>query len=136
MEDTGVPVSNDLVIAIHLLNMLPILPANLAFHTTVPILTGFMPEVYASKLWLRTSSLNLTHTPPPHRECMAMEVLWEKIVRHLGDGPRVATSWVPTATVSIPPHHAYSSGQEGEVGARDGTTKSPLCVSPNIMLSG
>ena len=134
MEDADAPVSNDLVIAICLLNMIPTPLANLAFNGAAPMLTSFMPEVYASQLWLRTNSLNLMHTPPPHSDCMAMDVLQDEIVCHLG-GPKAATVQLSTATVSVPPNHAYSDGQEGEVGAGDGTTKSVLHVSPHITFS-
>ena len=130
MEDAGAPVSNGLVIAICLLNMLPTPLVNMAFNGAVPMLTGFAPEVYASWPWLRTNSLNLMHTPPPHIDRMAMDVLWDEIVHQLGSGPRVATVQFPTATVSMPANHAYSGGKEGEVGARNGTTKSVLHVSP------
>ena len=75
MEDAGAPASNGLGIAICLVDMLPTIPADLAFHTTVPMLTSFVLEVYASKPWLKTNILNLTHTPPPHSDHMAMDVL-------------------------------------------------------------
>ena len=130
MEDAGAPVSNGLRIATCLVNMLPTIPANLAFCTTVPMLTGFTLEVYASKPWLKTNILDLTCTPPPHSDHMAMDVLRNKIVRNLGGGPRAATAPLPTATVSVPPDDAYLGGQEGEVDTRDGTTKSPSYVSP------
>ena len=67
-EDAGAPTSNSLDIALLLLNMLPTLPANLTFNTAVPLLTGFMPEVYASQPWLALNALDLTHTPPPQSD--------------------------------------------------------------------
>ena len=109
MEDARAPVSNGLVIAICLLDMLPTLPANLVFHTAAPMLTGFAPEVYSSQLWLRINSLNLMHTPPPHSDHMAMDVLQDEIVHHLVGWPRVATVQLSTATVSVPPNHVYLS---------------------------
>ena len=77
MEDAGAPMSNGLGITIHLVDMLPSILANLAFHATVPMPTTFTLEVYASKLWLKTNILDLMHTLPPHSDCMAMDLLWE-----------------------------------------------------------
>ena len=83
MEDAGAPVSNGLGIAIHLVDMLPTILAYLAFQTIAPMLTSFAPEVYASKPWLKTNILNLMHTPTPHSNCMAMDVLCDEIVHNL-----------------------------------------------------
>ena len=100
---------------------------DLAFHSAVPILTGFVP-VYASKPWLKTNILDLMHTPPPFSNCMAMDVLCDEIIHNLGGAPRAATVHLPTATVAMPSDDDCLGGQEGEVGASDGTTKSP-CTS-------
>ena len=127
MEDAGSPVSNGLGIAIHLVDMLPTILANLAFHTIAPMLTSFPPEVYASNPWLKTNILNLMHTPPPHSDHMAMDVLHDEIVCNLGGAPRPVTEHFPIAMAAIPSID-YLGGQEGEVGAEDGTTKSP-CAS-------
>ena len=91
MEDASAPVSNGLGIAICLVNMLPSILTDLAFHTMVPMLTSFMPEMYASKPWLKTNILDLMHTPPPHSDHMAMDVLRDKIIPNFGGVPRAAT---------------------------------------------
>ena len=127
MEDAGVLASNGLGIAIHLVDMLPTIPADFTFHTTAPVLTSFIPEVYASKPWLKTNILNLTHTLPPHSDCMAMDVLCDEIICNLGGAPRAATAHLPMATVAVPSSDDYLVGQEGEVGAGEHYTKSP-CV--------
>ena len=130
MEDAGVPVSNGLGIAIHLVNMFPSIPTDLAFHAMVHMLTGFVPEVYASKPWLKTNILDLMHTPPPHSDHMAMDVLHDEIIHNFGGVPRVATVHLLTASVAVPSEDDCLGGQKGEVGARDGTAKSPLHFSP------
>ena len=48
MEDTGVPVSHGLGIAIHLVDSLPSIPADMVFHTLAPLLTSIGLEVYAN----------------------------------------------------------------------------------------
>ena len=74
-EDVSASMSNSLVVALHLLNMLPTLLANFTFNTTAPLLTGFVPEVLAHQTWLALNSLHFMHTPPPHSNCIAMDVL-------------------------------------------------------------
>ena len=64
MQDTGVPVSNGLGITVFLVDMLPTIPIYLAFHSTMPMLTGFMLEVYASRPWLRMNIMDVMYTPP------------------------------------------------------------------------
>ena len=123
MEDAGVPVCNGLGIAIHLVDMLPSILANMAFHTLVPMLTSIAPEVYASKPWLKANVLDFMHTLPPHSNCMAMEVLCDEIVHSMGGVPKVATEYFAVATFAMSSGD-YLGGQEGDVGARDGTTKS------------
>ena len=93
MEDHGAPVSNGLGITICLVDMLPTVLVDLAFHTIVPMLTGFTLEEYASKPWLKTNILNLMHTLTPHCKCMAMDVLCDEIVCNLGGVPKVVTEF-------------------------------------------
>ena len=65
MEDAGKPTADDLGITMHLVDMLPTMPLHLAFHSSTPGLTGFMPEVYATQHWSRTDILDFSHMPPP-----------------------------------------------------------------------
>ena len=48
--------------------MLPTIPIHLAFHTAILMLTGFTPEVYASRPWLKMNIMDLTHMPPPQSD--------------------------------------------------------------------
>ena len=79
-EDGGAPVGNGLTIALHLLDMLPTLPANLTFNAAAPLLTGFVLEVYASQPWLALNALDLTHTLPPQSDQMAMNMLKDEVI--------------------------------------------------------
>ena len=99
-EDAGSPANTSLDIALHLLDMLPTLNGNITFNAAAPILTGFMPEVYASLPWLSLSSLDLTHTPPPQNDWMAMDMLKDEIIHHIEATATKATIQLPT---SIPP---------------------------------
>ena len=83
MEDTGTSVSKGLGIAVHLVDMLPTIPIHLAFHSSTPGLTSFMPEVYATRPWFRTDILDLTHMPPLQSDRKALDVLCEEIVKNM-----------------------------------------------------
>ena len=96
----------------------------MAFHTLAPMLTGIVPDVYASKPWLKTNVLDLMHTSPPHSDCMAMDLLHDEIVHNMGGAQKVATKCFTVATVAMSSDD-YLGGEEGGVGAGDGTAKSP-----------
>ena len=48
-----------------LVDMLPTIPLQLAFHSATPGLTGFVPEVYAARPKSRMDILDFSHAPPP-----------------------------------------------------------------------
>ena len=84
-EDVGAPLSASLSIVFHLLDTLPSFPADLTYHSTPPMITGFAPEVYAQCPWLGLHSLDLMHTPPPDSHRKAVDVLKEEILlQHRG----------------------------------------------------
>ena len=122
-EDTGAPISNSLAVALHLLNMLPTLPANFTFNAAAPLLTSFVPEVYASQPWLILNSLNLMHTPPPQSDHMAIDMLKDEIICHATATAAAASRQLPMSTPPVLPDAANSDGQEDEVGTRNSTAK-------------
>ena len=123
MEDAGTPTSNGLGVAVCLVDMLPIILTHLAFHTDTPMLTSFVPEVYAGQPWLRTNALDLTHMPPLQSDWKALDVLCEKIINNLGGISKVARVVEPTACFSGPSLSTVCE-KAGEVGTSDGPTKS------------
>ena len=114
-QDAGVPMSYSLVVALHLLKLLPTLPANLTFHSAVPLLTSFEPEVYASWPWLGLNSFDLMHTPPPHSKCMAMDKLRDEIICQAAGRMMATSGQLPMSTISVPPNHADSDRQEAQL---------------------
>ena len=82
MEDIGATTSNDLGIAVYLVDMLPTILMHLAFHTSTPELTGF----YAGRPCLRMNIMDIMHMPPlqsnwkaldwPADEKALFKVLW------------------------------------------------------------
>ena len=127
MENTGAAMSDGLGITVHLVDMLSTIPIHLAFHSAMPMLTGFMPEVYAGWPWLRMNIMDLMHMPPLQSDQMALDVLCEEIINSLSGAPKVAKVDETTACFSIPSLSSVG-GLAGEVGAGDGTAKS-LCTS-------
>ena len=49
MENAGKPVADGLGIALHLVDMLPTIPLQLAFNTATPWLSSFAPKVYSAR---------------------------------------------------------------------------------------
>ena len=82
----------------HLLDTLPSFPADLAYHSTPPMITGFMLEVYAQWLWLGLHSLDLMHTPPPDSHRKAVDVLKEEIFHSTGGNAATVVSTGPSAS--------------------------------------
>ena len=124
MEDTGAPVSDGLGITVCLVDMLPTILIHLAFHSTMPMLTSFVPGVYASWPWLRMNIMDVMHTPPLQSDWKTLDVLHEEIINNLGGAPKAANVVQPTACFSVPSLSSVG-GQAGEFSTGDGTTKSP-----------
>ena len=81
MEDAGKPMADGLGITMHLVDMLPTIPLDLAFKSAVPALTGFASEVYAAWPKSRMDLLDFCHTPPPQSDWRVLHVLCEEIPR-------------------------------------------------------
>ena len=124
MEDAGKPAANGLGIAMHLVDMLPTIPMHLAFHSSTPGLTGFMPEVYAARPWFRTDVLDLTHAPPLQGDWKALDVLCEEIIKNMGGTSKMANAVEPATCLSVSSLSTIE-GKACEVGAGDGPTNSP-----------
>ena len=65
MEDAGKSAADSLGITLHLVDMLPTIPLQLAFNTATAGLLGCAPEVYAAWPKMRTDGLDFSHAPPP-----------------------------------------------------------------------
>ena len=65
MEDMGKSMVDGLGITLHLVDMLPTIPLQLAFNKATAALIGCTPEVYAAQPKTRTDGLDFSHTPPP-----------------------------------------------------------------------
>ena len=102
-EDVRAPLCAGLAIMFHLLDTLPSFPANLTYQSTSPMITGFVPEVYAQWPWLGLHSLDLTHTPPPDSRRKAKDVLKEAILHSTGGNVAAAVSTGPSASISTAP---------------------------------
>ena len=64
MEDAGKSTVDGLGITLHLVDMLPTIPLQLAFNTATARLLGCAPEVYAAWPKMRTDGLDFSHAPP------------------------------------------------------------------------
>ena len=124
MEDAGKPVADGLGIAMHVVDMLPTIPLHLAFHSSTPALTGFMPDVYTAQPWSRTDILDFSHVPPLQSSWKVLDVLREEIVKNVhgatekdkGVEPTWLTSMANVSTVGV---------KATKVGASDCPTSSP-----------
>ena len=65
MEDAGKSTVDSLGIALHLIDMLPTIPLQLAFNTATAGPIGCTPEVYTAWPKMRTDGLDFSHAPPP-----------------------------------------------------------------------
>ena len=65
MENAGNSVADSLGIALHLVDMLPTIPLQLAFNTTTAGLPGCATEVYAVLPQTGTHGLDFSYAPPP-----------------------------------------------------------------------
>ena len=70
MEDAAKSMADGLGITLHLVDMLPTIPLQLAFNTATAVLIGCTPKVYAAQPKMRTDGLDfLTH---PHQAATEM----------------------------------------------------------------
>ena len=102
-EDIGAPLCAGLTIVFHLLDTLPSFPANLTYQSTSPMITGFVLEVYAQRLWLGLHSLDLAHTLPPDSCRKAEDVLKEAILHSTRGNTAAPVSMGPSASISTVP---------------------------------
>ena len=96
MEDSGKPTADGLGITKHLIDMLPTIPIHLAFHLSMPELTGFTPEVYIAQPKFRMDVLDFSHVPPLQSDWKALDILCEEIVRNMCGAPEKAKVVDPT----------------------------------------
>ena len=61
MEDAGKPMADGLGITLHLVDMLPTIPLQLAFNTATLGLTSFAPKVYSAWPNSRMDLLDFSH---------------------------------------------------------------------------
>ena len=123
MEDSGKPMANGLGITMHLVDMLPTIPIYLAFHSSTPGLTRFMPEVYAAQPKFRMDALDFSHMPPLQSDRKALDVLHEEIFNMCG-APEMAKAVEPAWCLAM--SDVSTIGVKAcEVGASDGPTSSP-----------
>ena len=126
MKDAGKSVADGLGIALCLVDMLPIIPLQLAFNMATLGLTGFAPEVYAAWPKSRTDLLDFSHVPPPQSDRNAMMVLQEEIVKN-AHGMTEEKAIQPTWLMSVASVSTISV-KAAETGDGDGSTCSP-CMS-------
>ena len=101
--DIRVPLCAGLSIVFHLLDTLPSFPANLAYQSTSPMITGFVPQVYDQRPWLGLHCLDLAHTPPPDSLRKAKDVLKEAILHSTGGNAAATVNTGPFASTSTAP---------------------------------
>ena len=105
----------------------PSFPANLTYHSTPPMITGFMPEVYAQQPWLGLHSLDLTHTPPPDSHRKAVDVLKEEILHSTGGNVAAVVSTGQSASTSTVPKQ---TGQVADECPSEGIPPMSHAISP------
>ena len=81
MEKAGRSVADGLGIALHLVDMLPTIPLQLAFNTATAGLFRCTPKVYAVRPTMGTDGLDFSYAPPPGSDRNAMTVLGDEILR-------------------------------------------------------
>ena len=99
-KDLRVPLCAGLAIVFCLLDTLPSFPANLAYQSTSPIITGFTPKAYAQRPWLGFHSLDLAHTLPPDSHRKAEDILKEAILCSTGGNAATTVSIGPSASTA------------------------------------
>ena len=124
MEDAGKPMADGLGITVCLVDMLPTIPIHLAFHSSTPGLTSFVPEVYAAWPRFRTDVLDFSHMPPPQSNWKALDILHEEIIKNMGGASKMAKAVEPAACFAVADLSTIG-GKACKVGASDGPTNSP-----------
>ena len=129
MEDAGKPMADGLGIAMHLVDMLPTILLQLAFHSSTLGLTSFVPEVYAAWPKSRMDILDFSHVSPLQSDQKVLDVLHEEIVKN-ACGTTEEKAIQPTWLMSMA--NVSTIGIKAvEIGASDGPTSSPCaCHSP------
>ena len=127
MEDAGKPMADGLGIAMCLVDMLPTIPLHLAFHSSTPGLTRFVPEVYTAWPKSRMDILDFSHAPPLQSNRKVLDVLHEEIVKNVHGATEKDKGVDPTWLMSMA-NVSTIGVKAAKVGASDGPTSSP-CVS-------
>ena len=83
MEKAGKSAADGLGIALHLVDMLPTIPLQLAFNTATAGLFRCTPEVYAVQPMMGTDGLDFSYAPPPGSNQNAMTVLGKEILKSM-----------------------------------------------------
>ena len=98
MEDMGKSMADSLGIALHLVDMLPTIPLQLAFNTATAGLISCIPKVYAAQPKMRTDGLDFSHMPPPGSNWDTMAVLHEEILKnaHGTEEKAIQPTWLLT----------------------------------------
>ena len=124
MEKAGKYVADSLGITLHLVDMLPTIPLQLAFNTATARLPRCAPEVYAVQSTMGTNGLDFSYTSPPGSDQNAMTVLAEEILKSVSSTEEKAAqpTWLVTAAgkgtvevqvveskASVYPNHPHAS---------------------------
>ena len=98
MEKAGKSTADGLGIALHLVDMLPTIPLQLAFNTATAGLFGCTPEVYAVRPMMGTDGLDFSYAPPPGSDRNAMTVLGKEILKsvHSTEEKAAQPTWLVT----------------------------------------
>ena len=110
MENAGKSVAGGLGIALHLVDMLPTIPLQLAFNTATAGLPGCTPKVYAVQPKMGTDGLDFSHAPPPGSDRDAMTVLGKEILKSTRGTKREGNA----------AHMAFDCGQHRFCQSQDG----------------
>ena len=133
MEDAGKPVADGLGITLYLLDMLPIIPLQLAFNTATPGLTRFVPKVYAAQPKSRMDLLNFFHKPPPQSDQNVMTVLHKEIIKN-ACGKTEEKAIQPTWLMSMA-NVSTIGVKAAETGGSDGPTSVSFSSCMHILIS-
>ena len=129
MEDAGKPMADGLGIALHLVDMLPTIPIHFAFHSSTPVLTGFVPEVYTAWPKFRMDPLDFFHALPLQSNWKALDVLCEEIVKNVC-GAEMTKAVDPTWLMTV--SNVSTIGVKAiKVGAGDGPSSPHASHSPS-----
>ena len=98
MEDASKSVADGLGITLHLVDMLPTIPLQLAFNTATAGLLRCAPKVYAAQPKTRMDSLPFSHAHPPGSDRDAMAILCKEILKsaHGTKEKAIQPTWILT----------------------------------------